>query len=326
MRPHIQNVYFVGDQVNVTCRALRVRSGKLAWTFVANGSSGPPIFQDLDNYIDNYVEMVYIPHANACMEQTVSTFFTTAAKEMTNGYLSCFSLTDGTEFPCIGTGDPMEYCITSSELKILDGPEKGPELKISPSDLLEGDRLVALCKVYPGEGGSLVWVIYPGSGGSRTLENHVDTEIASEISTLEEGKLVTISQLEFIVNTSFDGSRIACFAYDIRKTDSLECPVEEELCAISPPFHGLFLIGFFFSLTMLCLAASLINHKKIDFGESFGDSSSRYDAGGNQHWNFPENSEVGTVADRSKSGTGTSGFSNESKQRAGGKGYLPRRI
>ncbi|RUS84588.1 hypothetical protein EGW08_007683 [Elysia chlorotica] len=115
IQPHIQNVYFVGNEVNVTCRALRVRSGGLSWTFLEKGRSDSPVFDDLDNYIDNYV----------------------------------------------------------------DGPHKGPELSIEfplfPSTIKEGDVLVALCKVYPGEGGSLVWVISPGSGDSRTLENHVDT-------------------------------------------------------------------------------------------------------------------------------------------------------
>ncbi|RUS81377.1 hypothetical protein EGW08_010875, partial [Elysia chlorotica] len=238
-QPRKQNVYFVGDQVNVTCRALRVPSGKLVWTFQNKDGSPSQDFPDLDKFTDNIVETII--HENMCVHQTVSTFSTAAVKEMTTGYLSCYSVRYPTDPPCSDSGDPLEFCVRSHQFKVLEAPYKGPDLRITfsepPATVIESETLVAECEVYPVEDGSLVWMILHPNGTSRVLENNTNPEITLATSTEKEGKRVIASRLEMTVEKAFDGSRIACFSYNISKSDTQECRASDTFCAISPTIH-----------------------------------------------------------------------------------------
>ncbi|RUS84555.1 hypothetical protein EGW08_007650, partial [Elysia chlorotica] len=175
-KPHYQNVYFVGDKVNVTCKALHKPNGKFEWTMRPTGTPALD-FADLHNFITNTVETV--SHGNSCVPQTVSTFSTTAVKEMTLGYLSCYAVRDKANdyYPCSGSGDPLEYCVRSHEFNVVDAPHKGPELRVVSNQptptVIEGDILVVLCQIYAVKGGSLIWAIFSPNGTSRTLEHNV---------------------------------------------------------------------------------------------------------------------------------------------------------
>ncbi|GFR70653.1 hypothetical protein ElyMa_000333500 [Elysia marginata] len=118
-----------------------------------------------------------------------------------------------------------------------DGPDKKPELTVEfptpPSTVEDGTKLSAFCIVYPGDAGSLVWVIYSNTQ-NRTLMNHVDQEIVSENSNIERGRVFTKSDLVLPMDMSMNGGRIACFAYDVRRAASLACHASDKFCAITP--------------------------------------------------------------------------------------------
>ncbi|RUS76040.1 hypothetical protein EGW08_016196 [Elysia chlorotica] len=292
-QPQVQNVYLVGDQVRVTCRAFRVPSGKLTWAFGAKDGSPFPDFQNLSKLVDNTVEPMLPANATACINQTTSIFSKTATKNMTLGYLSCFSQAEGPDPHCSGSGDPVAYCAKSLQFKVIDRPFEGPHLRIEfsepPATVIEGEFLVALCKAYPIEDGALMWGIFLHGDISRALQYNTDPEIALEKYEKKEGKRVTTSRLEMIVDKSFEGSRIACFGYNISDYDSLQCPESGELCAISLPIHvvetpftGLFgnkySLLFFsapFFQVLLCLAAWYWSRGGTE-NDDYGDIMTEY--------------------------------------------------
>ncbi|KAK3764360.1 hypothetical protein RRG08_039956 [Elysia crispata] len=307
-RPIVLHTYFVGDEVKATCKALRVPGGELFWTLLGKGRSSLRLALGTKILSTNYVET--IQQGTTCVNQTVSIFTVTASKNMTHGYLNCFSVDDKSAKQCIGFGNALEYCDKSHQFKVLGGPDKPPAMDVKyshpPAIFFEGDMVDAVCTVYPGEGGSLVWVIY-SPGGNRSLENHFDPEIVAEKSDILQGKVFTKSRLEFTAKKSFDGGRIACFAYDVTKTSSLECRPSDKYCVITPavrvdektylgaywfsfPRPGFFLGVTFLCVLTLCLFTLLRTFTDSGIPEGYGEGWADLD--GNQ-WHDPWTYETG---------------------------------
>ncbi|RUS70948.1 hypothetical protein EGW08_021293 [Elysia chlorotica] len=151
-----KNVFFEGDDITVTCRALRLPNGTVGWTFKSSFSIGRKYikftrFNNMDNWVVNSVGTILLD--DTCVNQTVSTFSTPALKNITFGFPSCYSKIQETYSMCPPGGEPLMFCDTTFEFNIIDRPLKGPEFRLEFSSrshiLVAGEWLVAHCQVYP---------------------------------------------------------------------------------------------------------------------------------------------------------------------------------